>query len=296
MMRRNKPFAILLALLLPFACPAQDQLPARQKSQRPVPVPKQAGIGKAAAQPVEITNSLPSYFKETKENRIDSMQCLSDLFFRLAASTVNSEDTLRILHIGDSHVRGHLFPRTTGEKLRATFGTILYQDMGINGATCLTFTHPERISEIASFRPDLLILSFGTNESHGRGYNPQVHYRQIGELAGLLHDSLPGVPLLLTTPPGSYESFRRKRRKRTYAVNPRTETAAGVIRRYAREHGLAVWDLYEITGGKANACANWQRAGVMRPDHVHYTPDGYRLQGELFYEAFIKAYNESVAY
>ena len=59
---------------------------------------------------------------------------------------------------------------------------------------------------------------------------------------------------------------------------------------------MAVWDLYGIAGGKENACANWQRAGMMRPDHVHYTPEGYRLQGELFYEAFINAYNESVSH
>ena len=37
-------------------------------------------------------------------------------------------------------------------------------------------------------------------------------------------------------------------------------------------------------------------AGLMRPDHVHYLPDGYRLQGELFYQALLKAYNDYVEY
>ena len=32
----------------------------------------------------------------------------------------------------------------------------------------------------------------------------------------------------------------------------------------------------------------------MRPDHVHYMPDGYVLQGELLYQALIKAYNDYV--
>lgn len=295
-MKRNRQLVILFALLLPFACPAQDKLPVQQKNQRPVPVPRQARLRNPFRQKIEIAHSLPSGFKGTKENRIDSIGGLSEFFGRMASLADNPGDTLRILHIGDSHVRGHIFPRTAGEKINKDFGAVVYRDMGINGATCLTFTHPERIAQIASFHPDLVILSFGTNESHGRGYNPQVHYRQIGELAELLHDSLPGVPLLLTTPPGSYESFRRKRKRRTYAVNPRTETASEVIRNYAREHGMAAWDLYAIAGGKENACANWQRAGMMRPDHVHYTPEGYRLQGELFYEAFINAYNESVSH
>ena len=98
--------------------------------------------------------------------------------------------------------------------------------MGVNGATCLTFTHPGRIADIAAMKPELLILSFGTNESHNRRYNVNLHYNQMDELVKLLRDSLPDVPILLTTPPGSYESFRQRRRKRTYAINPRTVTAA----------------------------------------------------------------------
>ena len=98
-----------------------------------------------------------------------------------------------------------------------TFGAVSYIDKGVNGATCLTFTHPDRIAEIAALKPELLILSFGTNESHNRSYNINVHYNQMDELVKLLRDSLPNVPILLTTPPGSYESFRQRRRRRTYA-------------------------------------------------------------------------------
>lgn len=46
--------------------------------------------------------------------------------------------------------------------------------------------------------------------------------------------------------------------------------------------------MYEILGGTHRACLNWQEAGLMGPDHVHYLPDGYRLQGELFCQALLK--------
>ena len=75
----------------------------------------------------------------------------------------------------------------------------------------------------------------------------------MDELVKLLRDSLPDVPILLTTPPGSYESFRQRRRKRTYAINPRTVTAAETIRRYAKDHRLLVWDMYDVVGGKRRA-------------------------------------------
>ena len=242
--------------------------------------------------------SFPTAFRETGRNEIiDSIALLSPVFEHLRQVRAGlSEDTVRIVHIGDSHVRGHIYPQTTGVRLTETFGAVSYIDKGVNGATCLTFTHPDRIAEIAALKPELLILSFGTNESHNRRYNINVHYNQMDELVKLLRDSLPNVPILFTTPPGSYESFRQRRRKRTYAINPRTATAAETIRRYAKNNRLLVWDMYDVVGGKHRACTNWTEAKLMRPDHVHYLPEGYILQGNLLYQAIIKAYNDYVSH
>lgn len=237
--------------------------------------------------------TLPAAFRQTKENAVtDSLGLLNPFWEKLRLLRLGvSTDTLRMVHVGDSHIRGHIFPRTTGEWMQHTFGAVSYTDVGINGASCFTFTRPDRIADIAALRPDLLILSFGTNESHNRRYNAMQHYRQMDDLVRMLREELPDVPILVTTPPGSYESFRQRRRRRTYKVNPRTAVAVQTIRRYADESGLAVWDMYEILGGIRRACLNWQEAGLMRPDHVHYLPEGYRLQGELFYQALLKAYN-----
>ena len=247
---------------------------------------------------ISVHIAFPSAFRETGRNEIiDSIALLSPVFEHLRQLRAGlSEDTVRIVHIGDSHVRGHIYPQTTGTRLTETFGAVSYIDKGVNGATCLTFTHPDRIAEIAALKPELLILSFGTNESHNRRYNINVHYNQMDELVKLLRDSLPNVPILLTTPPGSYESFRQRRRRRTYAINPRTTIAAETIRRYAKAHRLLVWDMYDVVGGKRRACTNWTEANLMRPDHVHYLPEGYILQGNLLYQALINAYNDYVSH
>ena len=57
-------------------------------------------------------------------------------------------DTFRILHIGDSHVR-NIYPQSAGLVITQEFHSLLYYDMGVNGATWFTFTHPARISAIA---------------------------------------------------------------------------------------------------------------------------------------------------
>ena len=277
---------------------AQDRIPACPSLGKTLKHIKPLREMNWANDTIPVQTSFPSAFRETGRNEIiDSIALLTPVFERLRQVRAGlSEDTVRILHIGDSHIRGHIYPQTTGTLLKETFGAVSYTDMGVNGATCLTFTHPDRIAAIAALKPELLILSFGTNESHNRKYNSNVHYRQMEELLELLHDSLPDIPILMTTPPGSYESFRQRRRRRTYAINPRTVTAVNTIHDFARRHKLVVWDMYNVVGGSLRACKNWSDARLMRPDHVHYLPEGYTLQGELLYEAIIKAYNEYVSH
>jgi hypothetical protein len=54
--------------------------------------------------------------------------------------------------------------------------------------------------------------------------------------------------------------------------------------------------MYDVVGGKRRACTNWTEAKLMRPDHVHYLPEGYILQGNLLYQAIIQAYNDYVSH
>lgn len=300
-MKRNSKIVIVILLFL-FCLPslrAQDILPSHSLISEFVADIDTLCLYSQRTDTVAVPFvTLPAAFRQVKENALtDSIDILKLFWEKLRLLRLGtSADTLRIVHVGDSHIRGHIFPRTTGELLQQTFGAISYTDVGINGAFCVTFTRPDRVREIAALKPDLLILSFGTNESHNRRYNVQLHYRQMDELVRMLRESMPGVPMLMTTPPGSYESTRQGRRRRTYKINPRTAITVQTIHRYADENGLAVWDMYGILGGIHRACLNWQKAGLMRPDHIHYLPEGYHLQGELLHQALLKAYNDYVDY
>lgn len=274
----------------------QDQVPTSPRADIRIQMARELKLYRLMPDTVGVRVLFPEAFLYIKSNRIEdrdsTLKPIMERLYRLRLG--EQDDTLRIAHIGDSHVRGRVYPHTIRTKLIGAFRAISYTDMGVNGATCLTFTHPDRIEAIAELQPELLILSFGTNESHNKRYNSIVHYYQVDELVRLIRTRIPGITILLTTPPGSYESFRQNRRRRTYSINPRTATAVNTIRKYAHDRKLAVWDMYNVVGGKEYACKNWWNAGLMRSDHVHYTPEGYVLQGELFFEALINTYNEYV--
>ena len=82
--------------------------------------------------------AFPSGFQQLGENELtDSLGILNPFWEKLRLLHAGfSTDTIRIVHIGDSHIRGRILPRTTGTLLTETFGAISYTDMGINGAFC----------------------------------------------------------------------------------------------------------------------------------------------------------------
>lgn len=290
---------------------AQDALPVLpepDKHSSPVYPSKEM---KQLMQFVAVDSPMPEDFRDTEGNEItDPVGSLYPFWEKLGVL----DRPLRIVHIGDSHVRGHVFPYVMRRSLEDDFGDgavenipvtyqtsgiaketgsngIVYHILGVNGATCHTYSTSERIRDIVDLRPDLVIMSFGTNEAHGRRYTASEHTVAMRNLLDALKKDCPDAAFLMTTPPGAY--VRNGRRGRV--INPRTQLVVENELKFARENGIAIWDMYDIVGGKQRACLNWSAAGMYQRDKIHFTREGYVLQGLLLHEAFIKAYNNYVA-
>lgn len=290
---------------------AQDALPVLpepDKHSSPVYPSKEM---KQLMQFVAVDSPMPEDFRDTEGNEItDPVGSLYPFWEKLGVL----DRPLRIVHIGDSHVRGHVFPYVMRRSLEDDFGDgavenipvtyqtsgiaketgsngIVYHILGVNGATCHTYSTSERIRDIVDLRPDLVIMSFGTNEAHGRRYTASEHTVAMRNLLDALKKDCPDAAFLMTTPPGAY--VRNGRRGRV--INPRTQLVVENELKFARESGIAIWDMYDIVGGKQRACLNWSAAGMYQRDKIHFTREGYVLQGLLLHEAFIKAYNNYVA-
>lgn len=290
---------------------AQDVLPECPKPDKHSSPVYPSHEMKQLMQFVSVDSPMPAVFRNTTENELtDPAGSLHPFWEKLGAL----DRPLRIVHIGDSHVRGHVFPYVMRCSLEDDFGSkavenipvtyqtsgiaretgsngVVYHILGVNGATCQSFSTPEHIRQIADLHPDLVILSFGTNEAHGRRYNASEHTAAMNYLIEELKASCPDVAFLMTTPPGAY--VRNGRRGKI--INPRTPLVVENELKFAHEHGIAIWDMYDIVGGKQRACLNWNAAKMYQRDKIHFTHEGYTLQGLLLHEAFIKAYNHYVA-
>lgn len=162
---------------------------------------------------------------------------------------------------------------------------ILYHSIGVNGAMFVNYTDESYVRQLALFKPSLLIISLGTNETFGRRFSNEEFTGQIRAFLSLVKKYLPDTAILLTTPP---ECFKRVwvNKRRTYVRNNFTERAADAIVKLAEKEGLACWDMFETTGGK-DSSKKWFDGKWMGRDRIHYNKEGYYEQGTLLFKALM---------
>ena len=190
-------------------------------------------------------------------------------------------------------------PKDSSQRCARIFGMlvengkpgVLYNAIGVNGAQVRNYIESSYfIDQMSYLKPDLVILSLGTNESlNGKNFSMKTFYKQIDSLVRAIQEKNPGVCILLTTPGDAFKRSGRRGRVK----NPDIIEIRNVIVKYATEHDLAWWDWFAGCGGWGSM-AKWYSAGMADKFRIHYSIKGYQIQGELFYKAIMKGYAKYV--
>jgi lysophospholipase L1-like esterase len=176
--------------------------------------------------------------------------------------------------------------RIDGISIENELSGVLYHAIGVNGARFWNYANARDFArEIADLNPDLIIFSLGTNEAQSPDISPNSMKKQITTAVDAIRETCGNPPILLTTPADSY--------LRGQGFNPYMPRVRNGIIDFANEKHAAYWDLFDITGGE-NSAQNWRSAGLFSRDSVHYSGDGYRVQGKLLFSAMMAGYNDFV--
>lgn len=159
---------------------------------------------------------------------------------------------------------------------------LIYHSIGVNGAKASDYNkYPRFFTDMKALKPDLIVVSLGTNESFDKMAAPD-YIAQMNLFIENVRAQNPEACILIMTPPPS--QFRRK--------YPNTFVAS-----YAKEilmqetaKNYASWDLFSEMGGLFGVNRNAAQ-GLMAGDKVHYSKPGYEKQGTMFTEALLNAYD-----
>jgi LysM repeat protein/lysophospholipase L1-like esterase len=160
---------------------------------------------------------------------------------------------------------------------------ILYHALGVNGTKFSDYTKfPRFFDQLAAIKPDLIIISLGTNESFFTGYTEEALNMDMDLFnRELLKRNLTGN-VLLTSPPPSM-----KNRKTINSMATAFGYEMGV---FAHLNSWAFYDLHSVSRS-SSAMPDWYDAKLTSSDKVHFIEPGYRLQAQLLVEALFNSYD-----
>lgn len=165
---------------------------------------------------------------------------------------------------------------------------VLFHSIGVNGAKFKHYNIARHFAEQTPvLRPEVFIISLGTNESLDYPYIDPQFFNYIDQMVESLRARNPNAKFILTIPPDHY---RKKTRR-----NPGLNVVRDTLMRYAQQKNISYWDLF-LAGGGEHSADLYKKYNLIQKDGVHFTKEGYELQGNLFYAALIKAYNTYVSY
>jgi lysophospholipase L1-like esterase len=163
---------------------------------------------------------------------------------------------------------------------------IVYNAIGVNGAKLNSYLSCEYYSQqLAALDPDLIIFSIGTNVGNTREFNPSLYGLEYLRLIEISKIAAPTAAILITVPNDCY-LYKKY-------VNTNTALMRGEIFKLAADQNYGVWDFYSVMGG-LNSSEVWHKNNLIRDDRIHFTQAGYILKGDLFVDAFLKAWEKNL--
>lgn len=161
---------------------------------------------------------------------------------------------------------------------------IVYHMAGVGACQLNNFLKSTHfLHQTISLQPQMIIISLGANESVSFGLDTAIYVKKYIDLIQTLKKEIPGVSILLTTPPDIL--YKNKLPVMLYPVRRAIYTAA-------KSTNCAVWDLHRAMGGERSNYI-WSLCKFAGPDRIHFTPKGYDFQGLLLTEALFGSYNKA---
>ena len=179
--------------------------------------------------------------------------------------------------------------RLLGIDFRSGRGGVLYDTLGINGASIHFLDHwrsDVRALLLRHADPKLIVVSYGTNDMGDKDFVFADYRALVVRLLGAIRRDVPGAAVLVAGP-----IDRGAARRRAFGFKPENqELVVRALREAALETGCAFWDARAAVGGPG-AAERWAAAKLAQSDHVHLTEAGYAKLAEMLARAVFAAYD-----
>lgn len=244
------------------------------------------GAVTAPAEETELTSGLPEPLPAFSDLAKHTEEALSDRALQVFGSSQSDEGKAPAARVQDL-----VFPLPTGAtllgvELRSGRSGVLYDELGLNGASLLDLEkwNPQlRRALLAQAEPDLIVLAYGTNDASLGATVQDYQVRMKSLLRNLRMESK--APILVI---GPLDRFGNRRRARP-GLKAGAVRVIGDMKQACLAEGCAFWDARAAMGGYGSI-RQWRRTGLAQRDLVHLTGRGYERLGDLICDQLLAQY------
>jgi hypothetical protein len=166
---------------------------------------------------------------------------------------------------------------------------VTYNNCGVGGAQFKHLSQNSKvpIEQASVLGSDLIIISFGSNESYNTQFDNDTYIKSVTGLVTEIRNKMPDVSILFTGPPDT-------RSKNRYPRN--VHSICTILGELSMKNGFAYWDLRKEMGGEGSIM-KWLSKGLASSDKLHFTRNGYTIQGKWLVNAIYhehEKYNKSI--
>ena len=181
----------------------------------------------------------------------------------------------------------------TGVLLENDMPGLSVHGVGVNGASVPSYLRCDDFErDLKLIHPDLIIFGIGINDASETSFEKQAFKKNYDKLIRSIKRVNPDCALLFATNNDSYKRVKSKKKNR-YEVNTNGLIVEDAFMEMGKQYNAAVWDQFDIMGG-LKSMQEWENAGLAKKDKVHFTAEGYKILGDLLYNALITRYIEHI--
>lgn len=185
------------------------------------------------------------------------------------------------------------FVQLYGAEFRKDRPGVLYSSLGVNGASVTllsrAYDRSHLMEQLRHYRPDLVVLAYGTNESGFPGFVDTTWAAEMEAAVRRIRAALPDASILLMSPMDRGE-LKSDGSIGTVDALPRLVKKEKEL---ALHLGVAFFNTFEAMGG-SGTMARWYAAQprLVGADYIHPLPAGAKIVGELLYSSLRDGFND----
>jgi lysophospholipase L1-like esterase len=178
--------------------------------------------------------------------------------------------------------------RVFGVSLERMRPGVVVDAIGIPGACARDQIPSDPAIQAAHLRrisPDLVVLSYGTNESSSARYSMSLYERELRQVIARIQRALPQASCLLIGP----SELPQRLDDGSWGARESTGQIIEIQRRIAREVGCGFFDQLAFMGGPGSM-VRWvaHAPPLAREDYTHYTREGHQRLAEVLERALLE--------